>query len=121
MNFNKKLIFVTLILTKYVSFIFVIYLFLLILRHLSLLYDNEYTSIIDIYFYEFFLCLKPWALVLQNIWDTLSDILDKCLSFSLIKIEPVSINPSLAALSLFSFSVVYTFPLKMLSLVLVKN
>jgi hypothetical protein len=49
---------------------------------------------------------KPWALVLQNIWDTLSDIFDKCLLFSLIKIEPVSINPSQAALSLFFFSVV---------------
>ncbi len=64
---------------------------------------------------------KPWALALQNIWDTLSDVLDKCLRFSLIKIEPVSINPSQAVLSLFSFSVVYTFLLKMLSLVLIKN
>jgi hypothetical protein len=51
----------------------------------------------------------------------LSDILDKRLCFSLIKIEPVSINPSQGALSLFFFSVVYIFPLKMLSLVLIKN
>jgi len=64
---------------------------------------------------------KPWALVLQNIWDTLSEVFDKCLRFSLIKIEPVSINPSQATLSLFFFSVVYTFLLKMLSLVLIKN
>ena len=58
-----------------------------------MIYDNEYTLIIDIYFYEFFLPLKPRAIMLQNIWDTLSDILDKCLHFSLIKIEPVSIKP----------------------------
>jgi hypothetical protein len=32
------------------------------------------------------------ALALQNIWDTLSDVFGKYLSFSLIKIEPVSIN-----------------------------
>ncbi len=68
-----------------------------------------------------FLPFKPWAVALQNIWDTLSDIMDKCLHFSLIKIEPVSINPSQAVLSLFSFSVVYSFLLKMLSLVLIKN
>jgi hypothetical protein len=43
------------------------------------------------------------------ILDTLSDVLDKCLRFSLIKIESVSINPSQAMLgSLFS-SFVYTF------------
>jgi len=41
---------------------------------------------------------KSWALALQNILDTLSDILNKCLRFSLIKIESVSItqaNPRL--------------------------
>jgi len=64
---------------------------------------------------------QPWALALQNILDTLSDMFDKCLRFSLIKIEPVSINPSQTALSLFFFSVVDTFLLKMLSLVLIKN
>jgi hypothetical protein len=68
-----------------------------------------------------FLSFKPQALAIQNIWDTLFDVLDKCLRFPLIKIEPVSINPSQAALSLFSFSVEYTFLLKMLSLVLIKN
>ncbi len=36
----------------------------------------------------------------------------KRLRFSLIKIEPVSINPSQAGLRLFFFSVVYTFLLK---------
>jgi hypothetical protein len=56
------------------------------------LYDNEYTSIIDIYFYEYFHWFKSWALALQNILDTLSDILDKCLRFSLIKIESVSLT-----------------------------
>jgi hypothetical protein len=34
------------------------------------LYDNEYASIIDIYFYEYF----HLALALQNILDTLSAI-----------------------------------------------
>jgi hypothetical protein len=77
-----------------------------------MLYDNEYASIIDIYFYEFFIPFKSRALALQNIWDTLSDILEKCLCFSVIKIEPVSINPSQAVLSLFFFSVIYTFLLK---------
>jgi hypothetical protein len=43
-----------------------------------MIYDNKYTSIIDLYFYEFFLSLNTWALALQNLWDTLSDILDKC-------------------------------------------
>jgi len=38
------------------------------------IYDNENVLIIDIYFYEFFLPLKPQALALQNIWDTLSDV-----------------------------------------------
>jgi hypothetical protein len=59
--------------------------------------------------------------VLQNILDTLSNVLDKCLRFSLIKIESVSLNPSQAMLGVFFSSVVYTFILKMLSLVLIKN
>jgi hypothetical protein len=42
--------------------------------------------------------------------DTLSNILDKCLRFSLIKIEPVSINPSQATFGLLFSSVV--FPIK---------
>jgi hypothetical protein len=40
----------------------------------TLPYDNEYTSIIDIYFYEYFHWFKSWALALQNILDTLSDV-----------------------------------------------
>jgi len=58
-----------------------------------------------------FIDLKSWALVLQNILDTLSDILDKCLCFSLIKIW-VCLNHPSQALVLSSQSVVYTFPLK---------
>ena len=53
--------------------------------------------------------------------DTLSDILDKCLHFSLIKIESVSIYKSQATLGIFFSSIVYNFLLKMLSLVLIKN
>ncbi len=63
--------------------------------------------------------LKLLALVLQNILDTLSDILDKCLRFSLIKIESVSIFQSKPCLVPSSQSVVYTFILKMLYLVLI--
>ncbi len=85
------------------------------------IYDNEKTSIIDIYFYEYFPSFKSWTLALQNILDTLSNILDKCLCFSLIKIESVSLNPSQATHGIFFSSVVYTFLLKMLSLVLIKN
>jgi hypothetical protein len=67
-----------------------------------------------------FLHFSSIALALQNILDTLSDILDKCLRFSLIKIESVSPNPSQATLGAF-LSVVYIFLLKMLSVVLIKN
>jgi hypothetical protein len=45
-----------------------------------------------------FIDLKLYLLAHQTFLDTLSDILDKCLCFSLIKIEPVSIfqaNPRL--------------------------
>jgi hypothetical protein len=57
----------------------------------------------------------------SHLLHTLSDILDKCLCYSLNKIESVSINPSQATLgSLFS-SVVFTFQLKMLLLVLINN
>jgi hypothetical protein len=68
-----------------------------------------------------FIDLKLLALALQNILDTLSDILDKCLRFSLIKIESVSIFQAKPCLLPSSQSVVYTFLLKMLSLVLIKN
>ncbi len=48
-----------------------------------------------------FIDLKLLVLVLQNILDTLSDILVKCLGFSLIKIESVSIFQSQATLGIF--------------------
>ncbi len=55
-------------------------------------YDNEYASIIDIYLYESFLSNPNFERLRFIILDTLSDILDKCLRFSLIKIESVSIS-----------------------------
>jgi hypothetical protein len=79
----------------------------ILLKKSNKLYDNEYASIINTYFYELFLSLKPRVLALQNIWDTLSDILDKCLRFPLIKLR--------ACLYCICF------PIKMLSLVLIKN
>jgi hypothetical protein len=84
-------------------------------------YDNEYASIIHIYFYEYFIDLKLLVLALQNILDTLSDVLDKCLRFSLIKIESVSIFQAKPRLVPSSQSVIYAFLFKMLSLVLIKN
>ncbi len=86
---------------------------------MPLLYDKEYTSIIDIYFYESLSTLE--RLRSKTFRDTLSDILNKCLRSSLIKIEPVSINPSQATLGSFFSSVVYTVLLKILSLALIKN
>ncbi len=77
-----------------------------------LLYDNEYASIINIYFYEYFSqsqTLSAWA---SNNLDTLSDILDKCLCFSLIKIESVSISQAKPRLVAFFSSIVYTVLLK---------
>jgi hypothetical protein len=68
-----------------------------------------------------FIDLKLLALALQSILDTLSDILVKCLRFSLIKIESVSIFQAKPRLVSSSQSVVYTFLLKMLYLVLIKN
>jgi hypothetical protein len=79
------------------------------------IYDNEYTSIIDIYFYETFSIRTSSISILKTFLDTLSDILDKCLCFSLIKIEPVLIFSSQAKLGPILSSVVYTFQLKMLS------
>ncbi len=38
------------------------------------IYHNEYASIIDIYFYEYF----HLGLALQNILDTLSDVFVNC-------------------------------------------
>ncbi len=68
-----------------------------------------------------FIDLKPLALALQTFLDTLSDILVKCLHFSLIKIESVPIFQAKPRLVSFSQSVVYTFLLKMLYLVLIEN
>ncbi len=68
-----------------------------------------------------FIDLKLLALALQNILDTLSDVLVKCLRFSLIKIESVSISQAKPRLVSSSQSVVYTFLLKMLYFVLIKN
>ncbi len=62
------------------------------------------------------------ALALQNILYTLSDVLVKCLRFALIKIETVSIFQAKPCLVSSSQSVVvYTFLLKMLYSVLIKN
>ncbi len=85
------------------------------------IYNNEYSSIIDICFYETFSTQTSSACALSHPLDTLFDILDKCLCFSLFKIEYVSINPSQATLGSLLLSVVYTFLLKMLLLVLIKN
>jgi hypothetical protein len=56
--------------------------------------------------------LKLLALALQNIVDTLSDVLVKSLRFTLIKIESVSIFQAKPRLVSSSQSVVYTFLLK---------
>ncbi len=85
------------------------------------IYNNKYSSIIDIYFYETFSTQTSSAFTPSHPLDTLSDILDKCLCFFLIKIESVSFNPSQAMLASLLLSVVYTFLLKMLLLVLIKN
>jgi hypothetical protein len=77
-----------------------------------LLYDNEYTSIIDIYFYEYISLISNFKRLRFNILDTLSDVLDKCLRFSLIKIESVSIFQAKPCLVASFSSVVYTFLLK---------
>jgi hypothetical protein len=68
-----------------------------------------------------FIDLKLLALALQNILDTLSDVLVKCLRFTLIKIESVSIFQAKPHLVSSSQTVVYTFLLRMLYLVLIKN
>jgi hypothetical protein len=71
--------------------------------------------------------MKPFLLearvthFLKTFLDTLSNVLDKCLRFSLIKIESVSIFTSQATLGPILSSDVYTFQLKMLLLVLIKK
>ncbi len=87
----------------------------------SLLYDNKYALIIDIYFYEYFHWSQTFSACLQNILDTLSEVLVKCLHFYLIKIESVWIFQAKPRLVSSSQSVVHTFLLKMLYLVLIKN
>ncbi len=82
---------------------------------MNMLWLSIYTSM------NTFIDLKLLTLGLQNILDTLSDVLVKCLRFSLIKIESVSIIQAKPHLVPSSQSVVYTFLLKMLSLVLIKN
>ncbi len=72
------------------------------------LYDNEKASYIDIYFYDSFLWNPNFKRLRFNILDTLSDLLDKCLRFSLIKMESVSIFNNQATLG--SFSIL--FPIK---------
>ncbi len=77
-----------------------------------LIYDKEYASIINIYFHEYFLWSQTLSTCASNILDTLSDILDKCLRFSLIKIESFSIFQAKPPLVASFSSVVYTFVLK---------
>jgi hypothetical protein len=48
-----------------------------------LLYNNEYASIIGIYFYEYFHWSQTFSAWASNILDTLSDILVKCIYFSI--------------------------------------
>jgi hypothetical protein len=67
-----------------------------------------------------FIDLELLALVLQNILDTLSNVLVKCFCFSLIKIESVSIFQAKPCLVPSSQSVLNTFLLKMLSLVFLR-
>ncbi len=67
---------------------------------LIILYDNEYASIIDIYFYEYFSLFLILNACIPNLLDILSDILDKCLHFFLIKIESVQAKPRLVLSSL---------------------
>ncbi len=91
---------------------------IILFRHCN---DNKYSSIIDIYFYEAFSTQTSSDCAPSHYLDTLSDILDKCLCFSLIKIESASIFPNQATLGSLLLCVVYTFWFKMLLLVLIKN
>jgi len=54
------------------------------------IYDNKYSLIIDIYFYEILSTQTLSACTPKTFLDTLSDVLDKCWCFSLINIESVS-------------------------------
>ncbi len=84
------------------------------------MYNNEYSSIIDVYFYATLSTQTLSACTPKTFLDALSDILGKRWRFSLIKIESVSETqakypwfPSLICCIYFS--------IKMLSLVLIKN
>jgi hypothetical protein len=59
-----------------------------------------------------FIRSQTLALPLQNILNTLSNILVKCLRFALIKIESVSIFQAKPPLVSYSQFVVYTFSIK---------
>ncbi len=48
------------------------------LQGIVMLYDNEYSLIIDIYFYATLSTQTSSACAPKTILDTLSDILDKC-------------------------------------------
>ena len=72
----------------------------------------------DIYFYDSFLWNPNFKHLRCNILDTLSDVLDKCLRFSLIKIESVSIFNNQAMLGSFPILCCIYFPIK---IVLIKN
>jgi hypothetical protein len=61
-----------------------------LLLHSNNLYDDEYSLIIDIYFYEILSTQTLSACTPKTFLDTLSNVLDKCWHFSLIKIESVS-------------------------------
>ncbi len=84
-------------------------------------YDNKYALIIDIYFNEYISLISNFKGLRFNILDTLSDILDKCLLFSLIKSlsQFVCLNPpSQAMLGSFLLICCIYFPIK---IVLIKN
>ncbi len=61
-----------------------------LLLHSNNLYDNEYSLIIDIYFYEILSTQTSSTCPPKTNLDTLSDVIDKCWRLSLIKIESVS-------------------------------
>jgi hypothetical protein len=92
-----------------------------VILSIFILYDNEYAWLSIYTYMNTFIDLKLLELALQNILDALSDVLVKCLRFSLIKIESVSTFQAKPCLVPSSQSVVFTFLLKMLSLVLIKN
>jgi hypothetical protein len=73
------------------------------------LYNNEYSSIIDTYFYATLSTQTSSDCTPKTFLDTLSDILDKCWRFSLIKLESVSETQAKPHLVFVLSSVVYIF------------